>query len=168
MSYSEKRSIVSIFAGIAVLVSYGIYVCGKVRAGMAAPDDLKFWAGAMLLFIIIGIAANIVIQIVFHILLSMSIAIREEVKTGHSDDKQIEKKIAAEIIEDEMDKLIELKSLRVGFAVAGAGFVTALIFAYLGSSIDIMMNIIFFSFSGGSIIEGFSQIFFYRRGVTRG
>ena len=168
MSYSEKRSIVSIFAGIAVLVAYGIYVCGKVRAGEAPPSDLKFWAGAMLLFIIIGIAANIVIQIVFHILLSMSIAIREEVKNGHSDDKEVEKKIAAEIIEDEMDKLIELKSLRVGFAVAGAGFVTVLIFAYLGSSVDVMMNIMFFSFSGGSIIEGFSQIFFYQRGVTRG
>jgi len=168
MSYSEKRSIVSIFAGIAVLVSYCIYVYGKMNAGDAAPSDLKFWAGAMLLFIIIGIVANIVIQIVFHILLSMSIAIREEVKNGHSDDKEVEKKIAAEIIEDEMDKLIELKSLRVGFGVAGAGFVTALIFAYLGYPVNVMMNIMFFSFSGGSIIEGFSQIFFYRKGVTRG
>lgn len=168
MSYSEKRSIVSIFAGIAVLVSYCIYVYGKMQNGQAASNDLKFWAGAMLLFIIIGIIANIVIQIVFHILLSMSIAIREEVKTGHSDDKRIEKKIAAEIVEDEMDKLIELKSLRVGFGVAGTGFVTALICAYMGFSVDVMMNIMFFSFSGGSIIEGFSQIFFYQRGVTRG
>ena len=122
----------------------------------------------MLLFILVGIVVSIVIQIVFHILLSMSIAIREQIKTGKSDDTYIEKKIAAEIIEDEMDKLVELKSMRVGFAVAGVGFVTALIYAYLGYSVDIMMNIMFFSFSGGSILEGFSQIFFYRRGVTRG
>jgi len=168
MSYSEKRAIVSILAGIAVLVSYCIYVYGKVKAGEAAQDDLKFWAGAMLLFIVVGIIASIVIQIVFHILLSMSIAISEQIKTGNSDDKRIEKRIAAEMIEDEMDKLVELKSLRVGFAVAGVGFVTALIYAYLGYSVDIMMNIMFFSFSGGSILEGFSQIFFYRRGVTRG
>jgi hypothetical protein len=168
MSYSEKRAIVSIFAGIAVLVSYIIYVCGRVKTGEATPDDLKFWAGAMLLFIIVGIVASIVIQIVFHILLSMLIAIREQLKTGKSDDKHIEKKIAAEIIEDEMDKLVELKSMRVGFIVAGVGFVTALIFAYLGFSVGVMMNIMFFSFSVGSILEGFSQIFFYRRGVTRG
>ena len=168
MSYSEKRSVVAIFAGIAVLVAYGLYVSGKVRVGVAAPDDLKFWAGTMLLFIVIGVAVNIVIQIVFHILLSMSIAVREEVKNGHSDDKEVEKRIAAEIIEDEMDKLIELKSLRVGFSVAGSGFLAALIAAFLGASVDVMMNIMFFSFSGGSIIEGFSQIFYYRKGVTRG
>jgi len=168
MSYSEKRAVVSIFAGIAVLVSYCLTVFGKVKSGAAAPDDLKFWAGAMLLFIIIGIVASIVIQIVFHILLSMAIAIREQVATGKSDDKNVEKKIAAEMIEDERDKLVELKAMRVGFAVAGVGFVTALIYAYLGFSVGVMTNIMFFSFSVGSILEGFSQIFFYRRGVTRG
>lgn len=168
MSYQEKRSVVSILAGIAVIVSYCIYVYGKVKSGEAAPDDLKFWAGAMLLFIIVGIVASIVIQIVFHILLSISIAIREQYVNGKSDDKRVEKEIAAEMVEDEMDKLVQLKSLRVGFAIAGIGFVTALIYAYLGYSVDIMMNIMFFSFSGGSILEGFSQIFFYRRGVSRG
>lgn len=168
MSYSEKRAIVSICAGIAVIVSYCIYVFGKVRSGVASADDLKFWAGAMLLFIIIGIVANIVIQIIFHILLSISIAVRDQVQNGKTDDKRIEKEIATEMIEDEMDKLVELKSMRVGFAIAGIGFVTALVYAYLGYSVDIMMNIIFFSFSAGSVIEGFSQIFFYRRGVSRG
>lgn len=168
MSYPEKKAIVSILAGIAVIVSYCIYVYGKIEAGDAAPDNLKFWAGAMLLFIIVGIVANIVIQIVFHILLSISIAVRERIQIGTSDDKQIEKEIAAEMVEDEMDKLVELKSLRVGFIIAGIGFVTALIYAYLGFSVDIMMNILFFSFSGGSILEGVSQLFFYRRGVTHG
>lgn len=168
MSYPEKRAVVSILAGIAVIVSYCIYVMGKVKSGEAAPDDLKFWAGAMLLFIVVGIVANIVIQIVFHILLSISIAVREHIETGKSDDKRIEKEIAAEMVEDEMDKLVELKSLRVGFIVAGIGFVTALIYAYLGYSLAVMMNIMFFSFSGGSIIEGFSHLYFYRRGVTHG
>jgi D-arabinose 1-dehydrogenase-like Zn-dependent alcohol dehydrogenase len=75
----------------------------------------------MLLFIVIGIVANIVIQIVFRILLSISIAIREQYVNGESDDKLIEKEIAAEMVEDEMDKLVELKSLRVGFVIAGIG-----------------------------------------------
>ena len=168
MSYPEKRAIVSILAGIAVIVSFCIYVYEKGKSGEAAADNLKFWAGAMLLFIVIGIVANIVIQIVFHILLSVSIAIREQNVNGESDDKLIEKEIAAEMVEDEMDKLVELKSLRVGFVIAGIGFVTALIFAYLGYSVATMMNIIFFSFSVGSVFEGFSHLYFYRRGVARG
>ena len=64
----------------------------------------------MLLFIVIGIVANIVIQIVFRILLSISIAIREQYVNGESDDKLIEKEIAAEMVEDEMDNLVELIS----------------------------------------------------------
>jgi hypothetical protein len=168
MSYPEKKAIVSILAGIAVIVSYCIYVYGKVKAGEAEPDNLKFWAGAMLLFIVIGIVASIVIQIIFHILLSVSIAVREQLENGNSSDKRIEKEIAAEMVEDEMDKLVELKSMRVGYIVAGFGLVAALIYAYLGFSLAVMMNILFISFSGGSILEGVSQLFFYRRGVTHG
>jgi hypothetical protein len=168
MSYSEKKAIVSILAGIAILVSYCIYVFGKIRAGEAAPDDLKFWAGSMLLFIVIGIVANIVIQIVFHILLSISIAVREKMANASYDDKRIEKEIAGEMVVDEMDKLVELKSMRVGYAVAGFGLVTALIFAFLGYPLSVMINIMFISFSGGSILEGVSQLFFYRRGVSHG
>ena len=168
MSYPEKKAIVSILAGIAVIVSYCIYVYGKIKAGDAAPDNLKFWAGAMLLFIIVGIVANIVIQIVFHILLSISIAVRERIQTGTSDDKRIEKEIAAEMVEDEMDKLVELKSMRVGYIVAGFGLVTALIYARLGFPLAVMMNIMFISFCAGSLLDGISQLYFYRRGVTHG
>ncbi|NLT11979.1 MAG: hypothetical protein GXY06_06185 [Clostridiaceae bacterium] len=168
MSYSEKRTIVSILVGIVVLASYCFYVYGKVKAGVAESDNIKFWAGAMLIFVGIGIISSIIIQIVFHILLSMSMAVREQIATGQSDGKKIEKMIASEMVTDEMDKLVELKSLRVGFAIAGVGFMTALIFAYLGHSPAVMLNIMFVSFSVGSIIEGFSTIFYYRRGVTRG
>lgn len=45
MSYPEKRAIVSILAGIAVIVSYCIYVYEKGKSGEAAADNLKFWAG---------------------------------------------------------------------------------------------------------------------------
>ncbi|MBN1775832.1 MAG: hypothetical protein JW817_05135 [Clostridiales bacterium] len=168
MSYPEKKAIVSTLAGIAVLVAYCIYVNGKVKAGEAASDDLKFWAGSMLLFIVIGIAASIVIQIIFHILLSVSITVREQVQTGKSDNKQIERKIAVEMVEDEMNKLVELKSMRIGYIVAGFGLVAALIYARLGFPLAVMMNIMFISFCAGSLLDGISQLYFYRRGVTHG
>lgn len=135
---------------------------------MVAADDMKFWAGTMLMFIGIGIAAAIKIQIVFHILLSVSIAVEQKVKEGRYDDKEIEKTIEAEMVTDEMNKLIELKSMRISFIVIGAGFVTALLSAVLGYSPAVMINIVFVSFGAGSLFEGVTQLYFYRRGIKNG
>ncbi len=61
----------------------------------------------MLIFIGIGIAASIVIQIVFHILLSIGIAAVKKIQNQDYDDREIGKTIQAEFIEDEMGKLKE-------------------------------------------------------------
>lgn len=165
MSYPEKRIIVSITTGILILVAYLVYAYGKYQGGLTNAGDLKFWAGAMLMFIGIGIIANIIIQIVFHILLSISLAVREKVKDVNFDEKLIEKSIENEMVTDEMDKLIELKSMRVSFIVAGIGFVTALVSLMLNGSPVLMINILFVSFNIGSLIEGFTSLHFYRHGV---
>jgi len=168
MSYQEKRTIVSILTGILILAAYCIYAFNKVQSHMAAPDELKSWAIAILIFIGIGVVASIVIQIVFHILLSIAIAVKEQIKNGTCDDKKVEKTIEREIVEDEMDKLIGLKSMRIGFTIAGIGFMAALISLVLNSSPAVMLNIIFISFSIGSIIEGVAQLYYYRRGISNG
>lgn len=196
MSYKEKQTIVSILSGILLLVAYIIYALNKTQSGFASPDDMKFWATAILTFIVIGIVATIVIQIIFHILLSVSIAVKSEVQkeiqkeiqnkvqekiqfennienhneTKHlkSDDSDIEKTIALEMVEDEMDKLIELKAMRVGFAIAGIGFVLSLVSLVLEYAPVVMLNIAFFSFLIGSMIEGIIKLYFYKRGVRNG
>ncbi len=168
MSYQEKKIIVSVITGILVLAAYCIYAISRIQSGTASPDDLKFWATAILLFIGIGIAASIVIQIVFHILLSIAYAIRENLKNGGCHDKEIEKALEQDMVEDEMDKLIGLKSMRIGFGVAGAGFVAALVTVALDFSAAVMLNVMFVSFSIGTIIEGFAQLRFYKKGVYNG
>jgi hypothetical protein len=168
MSYQEKRSIVSILSGTALLAAYCLYSIGKYQNGLVAPGDLKFWATTILVFIGIGIVAFIIIQIVFHIMLSISIAVSKAVIEGNYDDKEIEKAIKVDMIEDEMDKLIESKSLRFGFSVAGFGFIAGLIALILNHSAVVMLNILFISFSVGSILEGFVKIFYYRRGLNHG
>ena len=84
-------------------------------------------------------------------------------------DKEIEEKISQMIKidtrEDEMGKLIELKSMRIGFAFAGIGFVLALVSLLFNYSPIIMINILFLSFSLGSALEGFVQLYYYRRGI---
>lgn len=165
MSYQAKRTIVSIITGAVVLAAYCIYAFGPGRAGALASGDLKFWAITMLKFIGIGVAVTIVIQIVFHILLSVSVAIKKKIQDQNCADEDIEKSIGAEMVEDEMDKLIELKSTRVGFIFAGIGFVAGLFSLVLNYSPVVMINIIFISFSLGSIVEGFSQLYYYGRGI---
>jgi hypothetical protein len=168
MSYQEKRTITSIITGALVLGAYCIYAFGKVQSGVVTTDDLKFWASTMLFFIGIGIVSIIIIQIVFHILLSISVAVKEQIRNGHVDDKEIEKTIGVEMVEDEMDKLIELKSMRVGFTFAGIGFVAALVSLVLSYSPVVMLNIMFISFSAGSMFEGFAQLYYYRKGIHHG
>lgn len=168
MSYQEKRTIVSVITGLLILGAYCIYTYGKYQSGLIAADDMKFWAGTMLIFIAIGIVATIVIQIVFHILLSIAIAVQEKVRNGKCDGKEIEKTIGAEMITDEMDKLIELKSMRIAFVVGGVGFIAALVSQVFNYSPAVMLNIMFLSFSGGSLLEGFVQLYFYRRGIKNG
>ena len=107
----------------------------------------------------------IIIQIVFHILMSIGIAVSKKIQNEDFDDKQIEKTIALEMVEDEMGKLIELKSIRVGFAVAGVGFVGALVALVFGYSPVVMLNVMYLSFSVGSIIEGLTQLYFFRKGI---
>lgn len=168
MSYQEKRTLVSILSGIILLTAYYLYTIGKYQNGLVAPGDLKFWATTILAFIGIGIVAFIIIQIVFHILLSVSIAVSQAVKGGEYDDKEIEKAIKVDMIEDEMDKMIEFKSMRFGFIVAGIGFISGLIALVLNYSAVVMLNIFFISFSVGSILEGFVKMFYYRRGLNHG
>ena len=168
MSYQEKKVITSIVTGVLVLAAYCIYAFGRVHPGASAPDNLKFWAITMLIFIGIGIVASIVIQIIFHILLSVSIAVKRKIQDEKCEDKEIEKKIKAEMVEDEMGKLIELKSMRPAFLIVGIGFVSALVFLVFNYSPAVMLNILFISFSVGSLFEGFAQLYYYRRGLKNG
>lgn len=161
MYYQQKRTIVSLAEGILLLAAYCIYVLGKVNAGAVAPGDLHFFAVAMLWFIGIGVAAGIVIQIVFHILLSVAVAVREREK----DEKTIEAMVSAEMVEDERDKMIDLKCMRISFAVAMAGFVAGLVLLALNGSAVVMLNILFGGIWLGTIAEGIAKLAYYKVGM---
>jgi hypothetical protein len=169
MSYQEKKTLTSITSGILVLVAYCLYAFNPARLAAAAQGELKQWAATMLIFIAIGVGVTIIIQIVFHILLSISVAVQEKINNSAIDDKAIDeaidKNIKLEMIEDEMDKLIELKSNRVGFIVVGSGFIAALAALVMNYSPVVMLNILFITFNFGSLCEGFAQLFYYRRGI---
>ena len=165
MSYQEKRSIVSVLSGGILLVVYVLNVLGRYRQGTLPGTDLKAWATTIMVFIGIAVVAFIIIQIVFHIMLSVSIAVTKAVKEGVTDNEELGKSIQANMIEDEMDKIISLKATRFSTAVYGFGFFVGLIAIVLNYSAVILLNSMFIAFCLGIVIEGIAQIFYYRRGI---
>ncbi|TFG83269.1 MAG: hypothetical protein E4H20_05930 [Spirochaetales bacterium] len=161
MSYQVKRTITTLVAGILILAAYCAYTFGKSLSGIVAPGDLKFWASSMLIFVAAGIVVIIVIQIIFHILFSIGIAIKQR----DCDEKEIGRAIEASFVEDEMDKLIELKASRIGSILPGLGFVAALVALVGGSSLEVMLNIAFLSFFMGALVTSCVQLLYYRKSV---
>ena len=166
MSYQEKRSFVSILSGAILLLVYILNVLGRYRQGILPVTDLKAWATTIMIFIGIAIVGFIIIQIVFHIMLSVSIAVTKAVKEGVTDNEELGNSIKANMIEDEMDKFISLKATKFSTFVYGLGFFVGLIALMLDYSAVILLNSVFISFCLGIIIEGVAQIFFYKRGLN--
>jgi hypothetical protein len=164
MSYKSKRTITSMAAGLLLFAAYTVYGLGKNLPGPESPESLKSWALGMLIFIGIGVAASIVIQILFHLVFSIGIAVKE----GEGNDKKVERIIESSMVEDEMDKLINLKSGHIGYICAGIGLAVALAALAFGASAVLALHILLGSFAGGSLMEGGMSIYLYERGVSNG
>lgn len=165
MSYSEKKSIVLIVSGLLLIISYWIYISKTLGTNSVLSEDIQFWAKSILIFIGVGIGVIIIIQIVFHILLSMAICIKETIEDTEINDDKIKRAVKVEMTTDEMDQLIELKSLRVGYVIAGIGVMAAIISVVIQYSPALLMNLLFMSLAIGSLGEGIAQLIFYKRGV---
>lgn len=163
MSYPEKKSIVTIVSEVLLLIAYCMYAFGK--AGMANLDNIRFWAVTMLIFIGIGVASMIVIQIVFHIALSVAMAVRKKCSDENVDGRSIERAMESDMVEDEMGKIIELKASKFGYSFVSVGIVAGIVSVALGAAPFVMMNIVFLSCIAGSLAEGVVQVRYYRRGV---
>ncbi|MDP3177901.1 MAG: hypothetical protein Q8M76_08355 [Spirochaetaceae bacterium] len=164
MSYQEKRSIVNMTIALLMTAAYGIYALGRYRTGSIGLEDTKAWALAMLVFIGSGVIAGIAIQIAFHFLIAVSIAARER----GGGESAIGESIEATMTEDEMDRLVELRSSRAGKVCAASGFLAALVAAALGASAALLLNILFLSFAVGAVAESLFTLRLYRKGLSNG
>ena len=160
MSYNSKRMIANIIAGALVATAYIIYALSEHSP---EPDDLKSWAVAMLVFIGIAIAAIIVVQILFHYILTLSVVIK------HRDSyRNIDRIINSITAEDERDNIIELKTGRIGYAFAGLGFIFMLLALATGMSGIFALHVMLGSTSAGSLFEGIASVYYYEMGVGNG
>jgi len=147
--------------GIVLLIIYGIYALGSAAP---APDDLRAWAVAILVYIGVCIVAGIVVQILFHIVFAAGVSVKE----GEGNCQEVGRIIKWSLLEDERDRLIELKSTRMGYNFAGKGFCVGLIALAAGVSTVIVLHIMAGSFALGAIVEGCMIIYLNEGGVHHG
>ena len=162
MAYTTKRNIVSIIAGVGLIAAYIIYV---VSHNSPAVQDVKAWATAILVFIGIGIGVQIIVQVLFHIGLSIGIAAREEIKGSKKSDDEVERIIKSEMVEDDYIKTIELKGLRIGYAFFGLGVTVAFVALALGAQMVVALHILFGMSAFSSVSEGVAGIILVEWGM---
>lgn len=160
MSYQEKRTLVSIVAGITALTAYCTYGFSMyTNHGVMILEDLRFWATTMLISLAGFITFMILVQVIFHIAMSVGNEVKKEVDEMSEVDEVSD-------MEDEMDRLIGLKSIKNSYMVVGIGFILSLLTVVFGLPAGIMMNIIYLSFIVGMIIDGLTQLHYYRKGIS--
>jgi len=161
MTFKSKRTLAALIAGIILIIAYTIYATGK---SAPAPENLKAWALAMLIFIGIGIAAVIIIQILFHIVFAIRLAAKEHAQ-GRTPEQNVERELSSEMVKDEMEKRITLKAKYVGYWVVGLGVIAFLVALASGVSFLLALHIVVGAFAFAGIAEGITSIYLYEKGV---
>ena len=148
MNSKELRVIINIFSSSLIFLVYALIIYfKKIQGNLEIINDPAFWGKTFLLFIPIAIGAMIVIYIIFAIV--KKIATNEDLDTKS----------------DEMDKLIELRSLRVSHWSFTGGFMLAMGSQALGMDLWVMFVVMVGSGFLGSIAEGLTQLYYYKRGI---
>ncbi len=148
MDIKEKRILISLIGSVLILGFYAWYVYSRYIAGN--PDilnDYSFWGKSFLILIPVAIVTQIVIQIIFAIYI-------------HATSKE-----EIDPIEDERDKLIELKAIKISHYIFIVGFMLAMGSLALGSQPWIMFVVLIFSGFIATVVNEIIRLYLYRRGV---
>ena len=145
MSYQEKKTITIILTTIAFTAGYFFRVNQIYIERGSDVDPLTFWSGVILLMVPLGILSHIATQIL--------LAAVYKIQTGESPPSK----------DDERDKLIELKTLRVSYYLFMLGFFTSLALGLRGSSLTTVFLTLIVSMIGSGLIGEITRYFLYRK-----
>ncbi len=148
MDIKEKRILISLVSSALIMGFYAWYVYSRYIAGNPEIlNDFSFWGKSFLILIPISIITQIIIQIVFAIYIHATG--REEIDP----------------IEDERDKLIELKAIRISHYLFIFGFMFAMGSLALGQQPWVMFVVLIASGFIASIVNEIARLYYYRKGV---
>lgn len=151
MSFQQKNITVSLANFSLILGIFLIRVFQMTQEGsFNSTNVFRLWGITIALAILVTIFATILTHIVS--------AIIQAIKTGEEDPK-------IEDIEDERDKLIDLRGTRVTYFVYSIGvFLSMLTFA-LGRPPLVMFTLLIFFGIVAQITGDISRLYLYRRGT---
>jgi cell division protein FtsL len=144
----EKMILVAMISTVLILGSYTLYVYQKyVSVNPDLINDFRFWGKAFLILIPVTIVAQIIIHIIFAII--NKIVTDEEIST----------------INDERDKLIELKGIRISHWMFTLGFLLAMGSQAIGMQPWVMFITLISSGLISSLASETAKLYYYRKGV---
>ena len=146
--------------GVAVALALFIgYVSYAMSSNAPADGDLGGWALLMLKFIAVCVIAEMAAQALVYVAFTASVASKEK------DERAVKKIIGNEMVEDEMDRHITLRSSHAGYGVAGAGFVFTLVaIAFLDASATFALNILMGAFFLSAMVAVCVSVYMYEAG----
>ena len=147
MSYKQKSVVISLASHILVLAYFAIKLNQFYKAGPLIPGQLfRLWGVIILLQILINILGNIITNIVTSAI--------QMAKTNEIED----------FVEDERDKMIELKGTRNAYIFFSLCVALSMLAFVLNQPPLVMFNLLILSSLLAGIFESISQLFMYRRG----
>ena len=153
MSNRENTIIVSLVSTLVVLSFYLVRWLQMYQdVGLNSAQIFRLWA--------IVIIATIILNILGNILTNIAVNIAHAIRTNSSEEVRM--------VEDERDKLIELKGVKVTYIAFSVGVLIAMLTFVFGQPPLIMFSLIILFSLLGEIIGDLSQLYLYRRGVRYG
>jgi hypothetical protein len=150
MSHQEKNITASLVTFTLILAYYLIRLMNMIQTGGLVLTKLfRLWG----IIIVLGIIGTIVTTIFTHIIA----AIVQAIQTGEEDPK-------IEDIEDERDKLIDLKGTRIAYVASSFGVFLAMLAFVFGQPALVMFSLLIFFGLFAQIVGDVSRLVLYRRG----
>jgi hypothetical protein len=150
MSYQEKNITVSLVNFSLILGFYLIRVLQMIQGGsFNSTNVFRLWG----IVIVLAVGVTIIATILTHI----GSAIVQAIKTGGEDPK-------IEDIEDERDKLIDLRGTKITYLVSSIGSGLSMLSFVLGQPALVMFTLLIFFGVAAQIIGDVSRLYLYRRG----
>ena len=150
MSFQQRNITVSLVTFILILGFYLIRIFQMFQSdGFTSTNIFRLWG--------ITIVLAIVATIVFTILAHVGSAIFQVIKTGDENPK-------IEDIQDERDKLIDLRGTQITYLASSLGVLVAMLTFVFGQPPLVMFSLLVFFGLLAQIIGDISRLMLYRRG----
>lgn len=149
----ERNIYITIIITLLVFSGYLLKMHGYYQDGLLeGTEGLKLTGKSILILIGIMAGTNIIFSILGTIGFTIADSIQnKDCKPGH-------------MVEDERDKIIELKGMQVSYAVFGAGLILSLIALTIGWPAPTVIIMIIGSLVLAEIVGNIKKLFHYRRG----